>query len=100
MSLNWNKQFTYPKSVREMIEGKRHYAIGDEKLPSVTTILSSTESDEKKESIARWQAKVGKNEAERVKNVAAARGTKMHGILEGYILGENVLDLTEKRRGS
>jgi genome maintenance exonuclease 1 len=95
MNLNWNKQFTYPKSVREMIEGKRHYAIGNEKLPSVTTILSSTESDEKKESIALWQAKVGKNEAERVKNVAAARGTKMHSILEGYILGENVLDLTE-----
>ena len=95
MTLKWNKQFEYPKSVRELINDKRHYAIGDEKLPSVTTILSATQSKEKQESLERWKVKVGENEAERVKNVAATRGTKMHSILEGYIAGENVLDLTE-----
>ena len=95
MVLKWNKQFEYPKSVRELINDKRHYAIGDEKLPSVTTILSATQSQEKQDSLAKWKAKVGENEAERVKNVAGARGTKMHSILEGYIDGENVLDLTE-----
>jgi hypothetical protein len=95
MVLKWNKQFTYPKSVRELINEKRHYAIGDEKLPSVTTILSTTQSQEKQDSLAKWKAKVGEIEAERVKNTAGARGTKMHSILEGYILGENVLDLTE-----
>jgi genome maintenance exonuclease 1 len=95
MVLKWNKQFTYPKSVRELINEKRHYAIGDEKLPSVTTILSATQSQEKQDSLAKWKAKVGEIEAERVKNTAGARGTKMHSILEGYIEGENVLDLTE-----
>ena len=95
MTLKWNKQFEYPKSVRELINDKRHYAIGDEKLPSVTTILSATQSQEKQDSLAKWKAKVGENEAERVKNVAGARGTKMHSILEGYIDGENILDLTE-----
>ena len=95
MMLKWNKQFTYPKSVRELINEKRHYAINDEKLPSVTTILSATQSAEKQASLAKWKAKVGENEAERVKNTAGARGTKMHSILEGYILEENVLDLTE-----
>ena len=93
--LKWNKQFTYPKSVRELINEKRHYAINNEKLPSVTTILSATQSAEKQASLAKWKAKVGENEAERVKNTAGARGTKMHSILEGYILEENVLDLTE-----
>ena len=93
--LKWNKQFTYPKSVRELINEKRHYAINDEKLPSVTTILSATQSAEKQASLAKWKAKVGEIEAERVKNTAGARGTKMHSILEGYILEENVLDLTE-----
>ena len=93
--LKWNKQFTYPKSVRELINEKRHYAINDEKLPSVTTILSATQSVEKQASLAKWKAKVGEIEAERVKNTAGARGTKMHSILEGYILEENVLDLTE-----
>ena len=76
MTLKWNKQFEYPKSVRELINDKRHYAIGDEKLPSVTTILSATQSQEKQDSLAKWKAKVGENEAERVKNVAATRGTK------------------------
>jgi len=95
MMLKWNKQFTYPKSVRELINEKRHYAINDEKLPSVTTILSATQSVEKQASLAKWKAKVGEIEAERVKNTAGARGTKMHSILEGYILEENVLDLTE-----
>ena len=47
MELKWNKQFEYPKSVRELINEKRHYAIGEEKLPSVTTILSATQSARK-----------------------------------------------------
>ena len=95
MVLNWNKKFTYPTSTRSLINNKRHYAIGEEKLPSVTTILGATTSSEKQESLKKWIAKVGEKEAERVKNEAGARGTKMHSILEGYILGENVLDLTE-----
>jgi hypothetical protein len=95
MELKWNKQFEYPTSIRELINNQRHYAIGEEKLPSVTTILSATQSQEKQDSLNKWKAKVGEKEAERVKNVAASRGTKMHSILEGHILGENVLDLTE-----
>ncbi len=51
-----NNKFIYPKTVREAIEGKRHYNINDkEKLPSVTTILSATESEEKRESLKRWR---------------------------------------------
>ena len=80
--MKWNKKFTYPKSVRSLVNDARHYEVGNEKLPSVTTILAATQSDEKRESIARWQAKVGKKEAERVKNVAGKRGTAMHNYLE------------------
>ena len=43
-----NNCFIYPKTVRESIEGVRHYDVGREKLPSVTTILKATESEEKK----------------------------------------------------
>ncbi len=94
--MKWNKLYKYPKSIREMIEGKRHYAIDDNKLPSVTTILSSTQSQEKQDSLKRWIAKVGEKEAERVKNTAATRGTKMHSILEGYVEDKNILDMTEE----
>tara|TARA_R100000908_G_scaffold16199_3_gene6120 strand:+ start:106 stop:783 length:678 start_codon:yes stop_codon:yes gene_type:complete len=94
--MKWNKLYKYPKSIREMIEGKRHYAIDDNKLPSVTTILSTTQSQEKQDSLKRWIAKVGEKEAERVKNTAATRGTKMHSILEGYVEDKNILDMTEE----
>ena len=50
--MKWNKKYKYPKSIRELINNKRHYDVGEEKLPSVTTILSGTESDEKREAIA------------------------------------------------
>ena len=86
--MKWNKKFTYPKSVRSLVNDARHYDVGDEKLPSVTTILSATQSDEKRESLANWIAKKGKNEA-------AKRGSAMHSILEHHILGNNVLDLTD-----
>jgi len=95
MELKWNKQFIYPESVRALIKNERHYTIGNEKLPSVTTILSATQSQEKQDSLAKWKAKVGEIEAERVKNTAAARGTRMHSILEAYVEGKNILDLTE-----
>ena len=35
--------------------GRRHYEIGTDKLPSVTTILSQTQSEEKKKSLANWR---------------------------------------------
>jgi len=97
-SMKWNKQFIYPKTVRSSINGVRKYSINDEKLPSVTTILSSTQDASKAESLARWKAKVGEVEAERIKNTAATRGTAMHTYLEHYIKGGKVLDLTDVGR--
>ena len=61
--MKWNKKYIYPKSMRSMVDDKRHYEVSDEKLPSVTTILAATQSDEKRESLARWIAKKGENEA-------------------------------------
>jgi len=96
--MKWNKKFNYPKSIRSLKEGKRHYEIKEEKtsLPSVTTILSATESDEKKDAIAKWKERVGEKVAEEVKNTAATRGTAMHSYLEYHIAGQGLLDLTEE----
>ena len=96
LSFKWNKKFNYPKSQRELIKGQRHYALNEEKLPSVTTILSETQSDEKKESLARWKARVGETEAERIKDNSASRGTNMHLHLERHILGQGHMDLTDE----
>ena len=94
--MQWNKLYTYPSSTRSLVEGQRHYDVSNEKLPSVTTILAATQSDEKKESIAKWKAKVGENEADRVRDQAASRGSNMHLHLERYILGTGHKDLTDE----
>ena len=96
--MKWNKQFIYPKTVRSSVDGVRKYSIGEEKLPSVTTIISSTQDASKTESLAKWKARVGEVEAERIKNTAAIRGTAMHSYLEHYVKGGNVLDLTDVGR--
>ena len=92
--MKWNQRFIYPKSSRSLVMGRRHYEIGNDKLPSVTTILSQTQSDEKRKSLANWQARVGQHRADRIRDLSAMRGTSMHTYLEGYIKNQRHLDLT------
>ena len=72
------------------------YAVNQEKLPSVTSILQATQSEEKKASLANWKARVGAAEANRIKNDASSRGTSMHSHLEKYLLGQLNLELLEE----
>ena len=92
--MKFNRKFKYPKSMRSLIDGKRHYDIDQEKLPSVTTILSATQSEEKRKSLADWKARMGPQYADRVRDIAAMRGTAMHRYLEAFIDGSGHKDLT------
>ena len=94
--MKWNKLYHYPPSTRSTTDGIRTYNVGKEKLPSVTSILKATQSDEKRASLARWQARVGVDEATRIRDQAASRGSNMHLHLEKFILGQGHLDLTEE----
>lgn len=89
-----NKLYQYPKSMRSVVNGGRHYDIKGSKLPSVTTILSACQTDEKKASLAAWKARLGEKAADEVRDTAATRGTAMHTFLEGYIDGTGHMDLT------
>ena len=42
-----NRKFKYPPCSRSSTDGLRHYDIGKQKLPSVTTILQATMPEEK-----------------------------------------------------
>ena len=84
---------TTPEKARVEVDGIRRYQWGD-KLPSVTTILSAVPDQSKAIALARWRERVGEDEAERIKNEAAVRGTIMHRILEGEMTGERHADLT------
>jgi len=91
----WNKKFEYPTSTRALINGKRHYDVGtEEKLPSVTTILQATQSEEKRKKLEEWKARMGAQRADRIRDISAMRGTSMHTYLEGYITDQRHLDLT------
>ena len=92
--MKWNKLYHYPPSTRSTPDGLRTYEVGNEKLPSVTTILGATKSEDSKPSIANWQAKVGMDQATRIRDQAASRGTNMHKHLEAHVLGQGHLDLT------
>jgi genome maintenance exonuclease 1 len=92
--MKWNKQFEYPPSVRSLINGGRHYDVNNEKLPSVTTILQATQSEEKKAMLSKWKQNVGEKKADQIRDDAAARGTVMHRIIEGFVLGEGHADLS------
>jgi len=100
--VKWNKRFIYPKSQRSQIHGQRHYDIQSNthslvkqtKLPSVTTIISATQSEEKRQSLADWKARLGDREADKVRDTAALRGTAMHTYLDAYVRGSGHRDLT------
>jgi hypothetical protein len=67
---------------RLTINGSRHYKTPYGAFPSVTTILSATGGN--KAALERWAKKnPGGREA------AAARGTKVHSLMEEYLLGVN-----------
>ena len=94
--MKWNKMFDYPPCTRSTTDGLREYEVGKEKLPSVTTILGQTKSQEAIDSINAWKERVGEEQATRIKEQAASRGTNMHFHLEQHILGKGHLDLTEE----
>jgi genome maintenance exonuclease 1 len=85
--MEWNNKFTYPKSSRSIENGFRKYLFGEEKLPSVTSILQATKSEEDKASLENWKERVGQKEANRIKNEASSRGTSMHSYIEDFLRG-------------
>jgi hypothetical protein len=91
--MQWNNKFIYPKSTRSIIQGSRHYMVNEENLPSVTTILKATESEEKKAKLTEWKKKVGKKQAEIISREATSRGSSMHSYLEKFLLGKLNKDL-------
>ena len=91
--MEWNRKYNYPTSTRALFNGKRHYQVNNERLPSVTSILSATMTLEKREGLKRWENKVGKKQAQIIKQEAGNRGVSLHEILEKWIKGKLNLDL-------
>ena len=91
----WENKYQYKTYTRDDDHGPRTYAVKDKKVPSVTTILSATQSEEKRKSLDAWRARVGYQEAQRITQQAATRGTEMHYVLENYIKGQGYFNLSK-----
>ena len=85
-------KYSYAQGTRYSELGSRNYDIAGYRLPSVTTILGKTKDNT---FLRDWIKKKGKEEAEKIKQASATRGTSMHKYLENYVLGKGYEDLTD-----
>ena len=86
-----NSKYRYVSGQMYEHHGTRMYDFGGIRLPSVTTILSSTKDQQ---FLSEWKQKVGAEKAEQIKNHSSKRGTSMHKFLESHITGEGYDDLS------
>jgi genome maintenance exonuclease 1 len=81
-------KYKYEKLERLDLETGRVYKGEDQiSLPSVTNILSATKDQS---FLKEWEEKVGKTEAERIKNDAATVGTHMHNVVERLLMNKTL----------
>ena len=64
----------------------RTYSVGDERFPSVTTVIGYS----KKKSIMEWRNRVGEEKANAISKRASTRGNKTHKLAELYLLNESI----------
>jgi len=81
-----NPRYNYVAIPRTTVEGQRLYTTPEGiAVPSVTTVLSATEPEEKKQALQNWKNRVGHERAQQITTEAANRGTRMHTYLEEYV---------------
>ncbi len=85
--MKWNNRFNYPRTVRSLEDGIRKYEINNEKLPSVTSVLSATKSQEELASLELWRQRVGAVNANKIKKDASTRGSALHAYVEDWLRG-------------
>jgi len=83
--VTYNPKFNYQSLTRTEGATRLYTTPDGHRLPSVTTILDQTKSEEKKAALAQWRARVGEQQAQKIVTEAANRGTRMHTYLERYI---------------
>ena len=83
-------EINLPKLERETIDGVRYYKIpGEEELKRFVSVTSVT-SHYNKEKFADWRRRVGEEKANKITKSATDRGTKMHSLIESYLMNEDL----------
>ena len=79
------------KTRRHQRNGQRFYLADGGEFPSVTTILSATESEDNRARLRAWQERTPNHE--HIRDLAAKRGTRLHQRLEDHLLGNEQTSL-------
>ena len=75
-----------PTLSRETIDGVRYYDTPDQKLVSITSVISFFNRDK----FAKWRERVGEEKANEITRKATSRGTDMHTLTEHYLKNEEL----------
>ena len=75
-----------PTLTRETIDGVRYYDTPDQKLVSITSVISFFNRDK----FAKWRKRVGEEKANEITRKATSRGTDMHTLTEHYLKNEDL----------
>lgn len=75
-----------PSLSRETIDGVRYYDTPDQKLVSITSVISFFNRDK----FAKWRKRVGEEKANAITRKATSRGTDMHTLTEHYLKNEDL----------
>ena len=75
-----------PSLSRETIDGVRYYDTPDQKLVSITSVISFFNRDK----FAKWRKRVGEEKANEITRKATSRGTDMHTLTEHYLKNEDL----------
>ena len=75
-----------PTLSRETIDGVRYYDTPDQKLVSITSVISFFNRDK----FAKWRKRVGEEKANEITRKATSRGTDMHTLTEHYLKNEDL----------
>ena len=67
----------------EEINGNRHYVVGTEKYPSITTILGK--NPDKIDGIKKWKKRIGEEKANKISTRSMRIGSRVHEMVEDYL---------------
>ncbi len=96
MSWTISNRFTYPKSMRSIYNGSRHYDVSGNKYPSVTSVLEKTKPQEDKDALLKWKKEIGFKQAALISKQSSERGTTLHQYLESILLNKMNGELLEE----
>lgn len=84
------QKFEYQELEATTLTTGRTYLTPSGRFPSITTVLSATQSEDKEKGLRQWREAVGNEEADRITKESGDFGTLVHDTMELYLKHETI----------